>query len=51
MSDGQIDALLAERIAARGDKNWARADEIRDQLSQAGITLEDSGGKTTWRRG
>ncbi len=46
-----IDALIAERDAARAEKNWQRSDEIRDQLTQAGITLEDSGGKTTWRRG
>ena len=46
-----IDSLIAERDAARAEKNWQRSDEIRDQLTQAGITLEDSGGKTTWRRG
>lgn len=46
----QIDALIAERNQARADKNWARADEIRDQLTQKGIVLEDTAGKTSWRR-
>jgi cysteinyl-tRNA synthetase len=45
-----IDALVAERDQARADKNWARADEIRDQLTEMGIVLEDSAGKTSWRR-
>jgi len=47
----EIDALVVERNAARADKNWGRSDEIRDQLASAGITLEDTDGKTTWRRG
>jgi cysteinyl-tRNA synthetase len=47
----QIDALVAERDTARAEKNWARADEIRDQLTAMGIVLEDSAGKTHWRRG
>ncbi len=51
MSVDAIDALIAERNQARSDKNWARSDEIRDQLAEAGIVLEDSGGTTTWRRG
>ncbi|WP_297812531.1 cysteine--tRNA ligase [uncultured Methylophaga sp.] len=46
----EIDALVAERDQARADKNWARADEIRDQLTDRGIVLEDSAGKTSWRR-
>ena len=32
-------------------KNFGRADEIRDQLTEAGVVLEDSAGGTTWRRG
>jgi len=47
----EIDALIAERLAARDNKDYARGDEIRDQLAHAGITLEDKSGKTTWRRG
>ncbi len=48
--DAAIDALIAERIAARADKNFARADEIRDELTAQGIVLEDGAGGTTWRR-
>jgi cysteinyl-tRNA synthetase len=46
-----IEALIVERNQARTDKNWARADEIRDQLTDMGIVLEDAAGKTSWRRG
>jgi cysteinyl-tRNA synthetase len=46
----QIDALVAERDQARADKNWARADEIRDELTARGIVLEDAAGKTSWRK-
>ena len=39
-----IQALIDERQAARKEKNWARADEIRDQLAAMGITLRHSSG-------
>nr|VFJ86336.1 MAG: cysteinyl-tRNA synthetase [Candidatus Kentron sp. LFY] len=45
-----IERLIAERVEARTRKDWAKADEIRDQLKAKGIVLEDSGGKTIWRR-
>ena len=45
-----IDNLVVERNQARADKNWARADEIRDELTEMGIVLEDAAGKTSWRR-
>jgi cysteinyl-tRNA synthetase len=45
-----IDALVAERIQAKLDKNFARSDQIRDELKARGIILEDSKGNTTWRR-
>ena len=48
--DAAIDALIAERIAARAEKNFALADEIRDELAAQGIVLEDGAGGTTWRR-
>jgi cysteinyl-tRNA synthetase len=46
-----VDALIAERAAAKKNKNYARADEIRKQLEAAGITLEDKpDGTTIWRK-
>ena len=50
IAEGEIDALIAERNAARADKNFARADEIRDQLAAASIELEDLREGTRWRR-
>lgn len=50
LSTEEIDALVEERTAAKQVKNYARADEIRDLLSQQGIILEDSSQGTTWRR-
>ena len=48
--DAAIDSLIAERNAARADKDFARADEIRDELVAQGVVLEDGAGGTTWRR-
>jgi cysteinyl-tRNA synthetase len=45
----QVEALIAERAKARKDKNFARADEIRDQLQEMNIILEDGAAGTTWR--
>ena len=45
-----IEALIAERLAARKAKNFARADEIRAQLAAQGIILEDGKDGTRWRR-
>jgi len=51
MSDADIEALLAARRAARAAKNFAESDRIREQLTGAGILLEDKpGGATQWRR-
>jgi len=44
-----IDVLIEERKQARVDKNWARADEIRDQLDSKGIVLEDKAEGTIWK--
>lgn len=49
--DARIDALLVERAEARKAKNFARADEIRDQLTKEGVVIEDSPQGATWRRG
>jgi cysteinyl-tRNA synthetase len=50
LDDAEIDALVAERTEARIAKNFARSDEIRDQLAAQGVVLEDGAGGTTWRR-
>lgn len=49
-SDPEIDALVAERTAAKADKNWARADEIRDQLAAQGIEIIDTPDGAQWKR-
>jgi len=46
----RIEALIAERAAAKNAKNYADADRIREELAQAGIALEDTAQGTTWRR-
>ncbi|MBL4689864.1 MAG: cysteine--tRNA ligase [Rhodospirillales bacterium] len=51
LGDAAIDTLIAERNQARADKNFARSDEIRDQLADQGILLEDGADGTTWKRG
>ena len=49
--DAEIDRLVAERIEARKDKDFATADSIRDELVARGILLEDRpDGTTEWRR-
>ena len=48
--DDIINALITARTEARANKQWARSDEIRDQLTEMGITLEDTPSGTIWRR-
>ncbi len=50
LSDEEVDVLIAERLQARQDKNWARADEIRAQLTAANIEVEDGADGASWRR-
>ena len=50
MLDADIEALIEERQAARKAKNFARADEIRDQLLGMGIVLEDTREGVKWKR-
>jgi cysteinyl-tRNA synthetase len=49
-SDAEIDALVEARTAARSSKDYARGDEIRDQLIDMGVEIMDSPEGTTWRR-
>ncbi|KIL05411.1 cysteinyl-tRNA synthetase [Stutzerimonas stutzeri] len=46
---GEVEALIAARLAARAEKNWAESDRIRNQLGAMGVVLEDGKGGTTWR--
>ncbi|OAD20271.1 Cysteinyl-tRNA synthetase, class Ia, DALR domain protein [Candidatus Thiomargarita nelsonii] len=46
----EIERLIGERQAARKRRDWARADQIRAQLKEQGIVLEDGAEGTIWRR-
>ncbi len=50
MLDSDIEALIEERQAARKAKNFARADEIRNELLEKGIILEDTREGVKWKR-
>lgn len=50
LSDDQIDSMVERREAARRDRDFARADQLRDELQKAGVELEDSADGTRWRR-
>lgn len=46
-----IEQLIEQRNTARANKDWAMADDARDKLKAMNVILEDSAGKTTWRKG
>jgi cysteinyl-tRNA synthetase len=50
LSDADIDARIAERTAAKKARNFAQADQIRDQLLEQGIILEDTKSGVRWKR-
>jgi len=49
ISENDIESLIQERDGARKSKDFKRADEIRDQLEENNVVLEDVGGQTIWR--
>ena len=50
LSSDSIDQLLVERAGAKSNRDFARADAIRDELNAAGIIIEDGASGATWRR-
>ncbi len=50
LSDNEVGTLVAERDASKAAKDYARADQIRQDLAEQGIVLEDSREGTRWRR-
>jgi len=50
LDDDRIQALIDERLQARKDRNFQRSDEIREQLKNQGIILEDTPQGTRWRK-
>jgi len=50
MSDAEVEALIAERGQAKKNRDFARADQIRGQLLDAGIVLEDTKEGARWKR-
>ncbi len=49
IDEDEVNRLITERKEARDNKNWSKADEIRDKLSDMGIEILDSKSGTTWR--
>ena len=48
--DSDIDALIQQRSFARKNKDWIKADKIRNQLDELGVILEDTSDGTIWKR-
>ncbi|SDN92710.1 cysteinyl-tRNA synthetase [Alkalicoccus daliensis] len=49
--DEEVEALIEERIEARKERNFQRADDIREELKEKNILLEDTPQGTRWKRG
>ena len=49
LSEKEILAKINERNKAREDKKYKLADQIRDELIDKGVLIEDTDGKTTWK--
>ena len=49
-NDKYIDDLIKQRIEARENKDWGKADKIRTQLDKIGIILEDTEKGTVWKK-
>jgi len=49
IDEKEVERLIAERTQARKEKNWARADEIRDELAEMSIVVEDKAEGTRWK--
>jgi len=47
-SSTEIEALIAERNDARAQKDWKKADEIRDRLKDMGVELKDTSAGVQW---
>ena len=50
-SDQEIEEMLEQRGTARADKDFATADNIRDQLASANVVIEDTANGVVWHRG
>jgi cysteinyl-tRNA synthetase len=50
LTDEAIDALVAERTTAKTQRNFARADQIRNELVEKGVVIEDSKDGVRWKR-
>ncbi len=50
LPDEVIETMIQQRLDARKNKDWGEADRIRDELVNAGISIEDGAGGTRWRR-
>jgi cysteinyl-tRNA synthetase len=50
LSDADVEALVAERTAAKKARNFARADAIRAELAEKGVILEDAKDGVRWKR-